>query len=934
MTNLNMPAQMCLKRLPALTTLTALLVSASCWAADGNGGTNDLRLQNFDPSRLVRFSTPQQADAKRRELVRFIWPEGLPTGVLPEVTPDIGVQAFNTNLPGIAPSLVASVDQIETRIVPFDFRSTAYLLHPLATNSNTRRLVIYHSGHRQQLTEWAGGDDVINRVLAKGFTVLALDMPLYGWNRTNNTFRLSGQTGMMTFNNDPRAQPYPHEDMFKKLASLPPGTLFRFFLEPVVQGVNHFLMTNPGADVTMIGISGGGWTTHMAAAVDSRIKRSFPVAGSLPLYAREFSPGSAGDVEQFHPALYGETDADGDGVTDTASGIASWLEIYALGGCGDGRQQIQILNLRDPCCFNGDVFKTYADFVPALVRNLGKGEWGFYSDANDRHWISSNVINQVVEPAFSGTAGARKIRDAAVMPPTYLWSLTPEQWQQQVNVPDEIAPIDAPFPMPQLKRPDFPNRSFSIADFGAVADGRTKSTAAIAEAIAACSKAGGGKVIVPAGRWLTGPIHLKSNIHLFLSEGSTLLFSQDFKDYLPVVFVRWAGHECYNFSPFIYARDCENIAITGPGKLDGQGQPWWTWVGDKEKEATQKIYNAEENGIPVRDRVFGIEGYGLRPEFVSPISCTNVLFEGFTLVDGPFWSVNPVYCQNVIVRNLKIITRHANGDGVNANSCRNMLIEHCYFQTDDDAIAIKSGMNADGRRVNKPCENIVVRHIYSKGPRWGSISIGSDMSGGVKNVFIQDVRFDETLLGFQIKSAPRRGGYVEDVWVEDVRARNLNWSLFYINANYTAEPKAAKPSPVAPPRVRNIHLKNLAGSQIASPNRPPIVIEGFPDKPVEQITLENVECSGQDGVALRHVRNVRLNNVLVNQRTGPAIRVEDGRALVIKDTRSVQAEDTFLSVHGAQSRNIVLTRSAPTKTVQKVVLDPGVPSDAVDNELQ
>lgn len=709
----------------------------------------------------------------------------------------------------------------------------------------------------------------------------------------------------------------------------PPGTLFRFFLEPVVQGVNHFLMTNPGADVTMIGISGGGWTTHMAAAVDSRIKRSFPVAGSLPLYAREFSPGSAGDVEQFHPALYGETDADGDGVTDTASGIASWLEIYALGGCGDGRQQIQILNLRDPCCFNGDVFKTYADFVPALVRNLGKGEWGFYSDANDRHWISSNVINQVVEPAFSGTAGARKIRDAAVMPPTYLWSLTPEQWQQQVNVPDEIAPIDAPFPMPQVKRPVFPNRSFSIADFGAVADGRTKSTAAIAEAIAACSKAGGGKVVVPAGRWLTGPIHLKSNIHLYLSEGATLLFSQEFKDYLPVVFVRWAGHECYNYSPLIYAKDCQNIAITGPGKLDGQGEPWWSWVGDKEEESTRKIYNAEENGIPVKDRIFGIEGAGLRPEFIEPINCTNVLFEGFTLVDGPFWSVNPVYCENVIARNLKVLTRHPNGDGVNANSCRNMLIEHCYFQTDDDAVAIKSGMNADGRRVNKACENIVVRHIYSKGPRWGSISIGSDISGGVKNVFVQDVRFDGTLLGFQIKSAPRRGGYVEDVWVEDVRARNLNWSLFYIDANYQAEPKAAKPSPVSPPRVRNIHLKNLAGSQIASPNRPPIVIEGFPDKPLEHITLENVECSGQDGVALRHVRNATLRSVTVNQRSGPAIRGEDVGDLVIEDAKSSRDEDVLLEVDGPQSRNIVLKTATPSPSKQRIVLGRGVSPDAV-----
>jgi len=341
-------------------------------------------------------------------------------------------------------------------------------------------------------------------------------------------------------------------------------------------------------------------------------------------------------------------------------------------------------------------------------------------------------------------------------------ALTPDEWAKKAAIPDSIAPIKAPFEMPQLQRPQFPKRTFSIADFGAVADGETKNTGSIADAIAACAKAGGGRVLVPPGRWLTGPIQLKSNVNLHLAAGSTLLFSQDFNDYLPVVFVRWAGHECYNFSPFIYARDCENIAVTGPGTLDGKGEPWWEWIPDKEKAAIKKIYNAEENGIPVKDRIFGVPGAGLRPEFVSPINCRNVLFEGFTLVDGPFWSVNPVYCENVIARDLKIITRHPNGDGVNANSCRNMLVEHCYFHTDDDAVAIKAGMNADGRRVNKPCENIVVRHIYSKGPRWGSISIGSDISGGVRNVLVRDVHFDGTLLGFQIKSAPRRGGYVEN----------------------------------------------------------------------------------------------------------------------------------------------------------------------------
>ena len=301
-----------------------------------------------------------------------------------------------------------------------------------------------------------------------------------------------------------------------------------------------------------------------------------------------------------------------------------------------------------------------------------------------------------------------------------------------------IAPIDAPFAMPQLKRPVFADRTFSIADFGAVPGGQVKNTAAFAGAIEACHQAGGGKVVVPAGKWLTGAIHLKSNVNLHMEKDAEIHFSDDPRDYLPVVFTRWAGFEVMNYSPLIYANGCRNIAVTGPGKLYGHGKNWWEWCKRLDEGGTigPKLQAMAASNTPAGKRVFGSPELGLRPQFISPINCRDVLLEGFAIMgSGPFWTIHFVYCENVIARGLTVHSQGGpNGDGINLDSTRNALVEHCFLDTDDDAVAIKSGINEDGRRVGKPSENIVVRHCHSKGPRWGSISIGSDMSGGVRNV--------------------------------------------------------------------------------------------------------------------------------------------------------------------------------------------------------
>jgi polygalacturonase len=291
--------------------------------------------------------------------------------------------------------------------------------------------------------------------------------------------------------------------------------------------------------------------------------------------------------------------------------------------------------------------------------------------------------------------------------------------------------------------PRFPPRDVVITAFGASGDGAKDCTGAIREAIAACAAAGGGRVVVPAGTFLTGAIHLKSRVNLHLSAGATLRFSRDPRHYLPLVFTRWEGVELMNYSAFIYAFEQENIAITGPGILDGNASDthWWPWKGRDPKApeapnqlaARAKLIEMAANGVPVPERVFG-EGSYLRPNFVQPYRCKNVLIEGVTLINSPMWELHPVLCTNVTVRNVTINSHGPNNDGCDPESCRDVLIEDCTFDTGDDCIAIKAGRDADGRRVNTPSENIIVRGCTMKDGH-GGVVIGSEVSGGVRNVF-------------------------------------------------------------------------------------------------------------------------------------------------------------------------------------------------------
>lgn len=410
-----------------------------------------------------------------------------------------------------------------------------------------------------------------------------------------------------------------------------------------------------------------------------------------------------------------------------------------------------------------------------------------------------------------------------------------------------------PFAMPPVKAPLFPERTLDVRDFGAVDDGTTANTQAFRQAIEACHEQGGGTVSIPAGTWATGPIHLLGNVNLRLEKDALLRFSTRFADYLPVAFTRWEGIECYNYSPLIYARDCENVAVTGAGTCDGQGEAWWHWK-KLQQSAAKTLYDAELDGVPVQERVYGTEEAALRPQFIQTVRCRNVLIEGVTFLNGPMWTMHPVYCENVLIRRVTVKSHGPNTDGLNPDSCRNVLVEDCSFSTGDDCVAINSGMNEDGWRVGRPCENIVIRNCHmSEGH--GAVAIGSGMSGDVRNVYVHDCRFTGGDQGLRLKSMRGRGGVVENVYFENIHMAGLRREAIVLNMFYGST--TVNPRSQAPPAFRDIHIQGVTCASAGTA----VVIRGLPEQRVERVVLENLRLNAVEGIRCQDVNGLTLRDV-------------------------------------------------------------------------
>lgn len=425
----------------------------------------------------------------------------------------------------------------------------------------------------------------------------------------------------------------------------------------------------------------------------------------------------------------------------------------------------------------------------------------------------------------------------------------------------------------RIEPPTFPERDCLITDYGAVPGGAQDATSAIRDAIQSCAEHGGGRVVVPPGEFLTGAIHLESNINLHVSEGATLRFRTDPAAYLPAVHTRWEGIECMNFSALIYAFEKENIAVTGKGTLDGGASDdnWWGWArrdpatGLSPSSADAKQLNEmAEQGLPVAQRVFG-EGHYLRPNFIQPYRSKNILIEGLTLKRSPMWEVHPVLSSNVTVRGLTIATHGPNNDGCNPDSSRDVLIEDCVFDVGDDCIAIKSGRNDDGRRVNQPVENIIVRNSVMRDGHAG-VAIGSEISAGARNIFIENNRMDSPNLdrALRIKSNARRGGVVENVFMRNVEVGRVAEALLTVDFLYEEGANGDHP-----PTARNIVIDSVVARQ--SPRL--FYIQGFEGSTIEGIRVSNSQILGvTDTEVIEHAGTIVLDHVRVVPREVPRSR--------------------------------------------------------------
>jgi polygalacturonase len=420
----------------------------------------------------------------------------------------------------------------------------------------------------------------------------------------------------------------------------------------------------------------------------------------------------------------------------------------------------------------------------------------------------------------------------------------------------------------QIVPPTFPERDFVITNYKAVGDGQADCKPALDQAIAACHEAGGGRVVVPEGDWFVkGPIHLKSNVNLHLQAGATIRFSTEPDDYLPVVFTRFEGNEVMNFSPLVYAYEQENIAVTGQGVLDGQAgkDAWWQWKGawggevDHGWRPGQPYQGNDANhlrqmgdaDVPSRERVFG-QGHTLRPSFVQPYLCKNVLIEGVTVINSPMWIIHPVLSENVTIRGVTVNSHGPNNDGCDPESCRNVLIENCLFDTGDDCIAIKSGRNADGRRIGVPSENIIIRGCTMKDGH-GGVVLGSEMSGGIRNVFAEDCDMDSPHLerAIRLKSNSLRGGYLENLFVRNIRVGEVSDAVVRINLVYDKDRGEFNPS------VRNVYIENVTSEK----SRYPFYFVGLDGQPIENVVIK--DCTFKDAKEpsiIVNVGTITLNN--------------------------------------------------------------------------
>ena len=439
--------------------------------------------------------------------------------------------------------------------------------------------------------------------------------------------------------------------------------------------------------------------------------------------------------------------------------------------------------------------------------------------------------------------------------------------------------------------PTFKNKVYNIVDFGAKPDITLNNQTAIQTAIDVCNQSGGGTVTVPEGIWKTAYLELKSNVNLELSKGATLSFIDSIALYAVPTFTRWEGLECMNYHPLLYARNQKNIAVTGEGIIEGNGEVWWELARGTQKLSLKKLYDQVEAGVAPEERNclnFEPTSY-LRPAMVQFIDCKKVMVEGIELQSGPMWTTHFVYCQGVIARNLRVITVGGNNDGIVPDACNGMLIDSCYFSTGDDCIVIKSGLNEDGWRVGKASENIVIKNCVTKHGH-GGVVIGSEMSGGVRNVYAHDCDFSQTDRGLRIKSMKGRGGLIENIWFENIRMNNIKREAIKINMHYGSS--SIQPRSDSLPTFRNIHYKNITSvnSQYA------VRIKGIDEQYIDQVFFENLNMKSDRGIEIENTQNATFKNIVSENKTQFPVTMINAKNMAFDSIKFVSTNDTMINI--------------------------------------
>ena len=511
--------------------------------------------------------------------------------------------------------------------------------------------------------------------------------------------------------------------------------------------------------------------------------------------------------------------------------------------------------------------------------------------------------------------------------------------------------------MPVIPEPSFSDYSVSITECGAVGDGQTLNTLAIAAAIDKVTAKGGGKVVIPRGLWLTGPIILKSNINLFAEEGALVIFSAD-KDMYPLIETSFEGNNTIRCTSPIYGKDLENIAITGSGVFDGTGEVWRPVKKEKITESQwknliksggvtssdNKIWypsesylagqNMSEMNVPGQlgkpEDYIKIKDF-LRPVMVSLVNCKKILLDGPTFQNSPAWCLHPLMCEDLIIRNVTVKNPwfSQNGDGVDIESCKNTLVYNSNFDVGDDAICIKSGKDEDGRKRARPTQNLVIKNcIVYHGH--GGVTIGSEMSGGVENLSVSGCTFIGTDVGLRFKSNRGRGGVVKNLFFSNIYMINIptqaiSFNMFY--AGLSASEMIAEGSTgitaavelplvtLETPQFKNISMKNITCKGAAQA----IYLEGLPELNLENLSLENVDIEADKGLECHDVTGLTIKGLRLNTLKVPAVVITNSMNIEIEKLDVPEDQKQLIDISGAVSKNITIRSVKPVNETKVVI---------------